>query len=228
MKTITLVFIIMLSALPLRAEATGWNYILWGGGLNFPGEEIEAPRAYGTFRTKTDAGLCLRGGVGYLLQDHLTLEGEVGYRSNKIEDAEILVRSGIVGAKVTGGHGTLTSWSLLINAWYDFPLGKRSAIHLGGGVGAHQVSLKDFALVISPVIPDPTSWDLDYADDKSLETAFQMGLGVTHDVSQALSLGLGYHYFVSSSAEFHDIEGNRFDYQFKSGGFLLTLRYVMR
>jgi opacity protein-like surface antigen len=228
MKTIALLFFIIFSAFPFTAEAAGLGFIFLSGGLNLPGEEIEATCAYGTFRTKTDAGLFLGGGIGYQLRDHLKLEGQVGYHTNKIDDVEMPVRSDIVGAKVTGGHGTLTSWSFLMNAWYDFPLGKRSAIHLGGGVGVHQISLKDFALVISPVVPNPTSWDLDYADDKAREAAFQMGLGFTHDVSETFILGLDYRYFGSSSAEFHDIDGNTFDYQSQSGNLLLSLRYLMR
>jgi opacity protein-like surface antigen len=188
--------------------------------------EIEAPSRYGTIQTETGIGLYLGAGIGYRILENLRLEGEVGYRSNKIDDAKVIERSLIVGAEVKGGEGDVTSWSFLANVRYDFPIGKQWSMHLGGGIGAARISLKDFSLIISPVVPDPPSWKLLLSNDGDWGFAYQANTGIAYKLSKRFIVDLDYSYFSTTGLEFIDVDGTAFGGEHRSGNYQLAIRYL--
>ncbi len=206
-------------------EAGDRGYIFFKGGLNQPLVEIKAPSIYGIIETESGIGLFLGAGFGYRILQNLRLEGEVGYHANKIDDVKVVIPDLIVGAEVTGAEGDLTSWSFLVNIWYDFPIGKKWLMHLGGGIGAVQTSLEDFSLIISPVVPDPPSWKRLLSDDKTWEFAYQASIGIAYQLSKRFIIDLDYSYF-TTDLEFVDVDGNKFGGEHRSANYQLSLRYL--
>jgi len=220
-----LIFSFIAFAFISTVEAGDRGYLFIKGGLNNPLVEIKAPSIYGTIQIETGIGLYLGGGFGYRILENLRLEGEVGYRANKIDDAKVIIPSQIVGAEVKGGEGDITSWSFLANIRYDFPIGKRWSMHLGGGIGAVQMSLKEFSLIISPVVPDPPSWKRLVANDKTWEFAYQASIGIAYQLSKSFIIDLDYSYF-TTNLDFVDVEGNKFGGEHRSGNYQISMRYL--
>ncbi|NNG27297.1 MAG: outer membrane beta-barrel protein [Ignavibacteriaceae bacterium] len=206
-------------------EAGDRGYLFLKGGLNQPLVEIRGPSIYGIIETESAIGLYLGAGFGYRIIQNLRLEGEVGYRANKIDDAKVVIPNLIVGAEVTGAEGDVTSWSFIVNVWYDFPIGKKWLMHLGGGIGAVHMTLKDFSLIISPVIPDPVSWKRYVANDETWEFAYQASIGIAYQISKSFIIDLDYSYF-TTNLDFVDVDGNKFGREHGSGNYQISLRYL--
>ncbi|MBN72397.1 MAG: hypothetical protein CME32_24335 [Gimesia sp.] len=85
-------------------------------------------------------------------------------------------------------------WSVMTNCWLDFPLKNNKTIYIGGGIGANggKVSIDDT-----------------YVSGQSRfnRFAWQIGGGVTWDVSQRVTLDLGYRYMDYGST-FVDLNDN--------------------
>jgi len=226
MKNIELTILIIAFAFISTVEAGDRGYLFLRGGLTDHIVEIKAPSIYGTIQTETSIGLYLGAGIGYRILKNLRLEGEAGYRSNKIDDAKVIIPSLIVGAEVKGGEGDVTSWSFLANIWYDFPIGKQWTMHLGGGIGAVQMSLKDFSLIISPVVPDPPTWKRLLSNDTDWEFAYQASIGIAYQLTKRFIVDLDYSYFTIADLEFTDVDGNKFGGEHRSGNYQLSIRYL--
>lgn len=125
------------------ADATGW-YMGLGTGLSIP-SDIGMPNnstlTFGssTFhftaveRESTGQGL---GTFGYSWDNHLRLEGEIGYRD-----------PGIRGVVVSGqtapiDNADLSEFTLFGNVLYDLPLTEKVSMTLGGGLGASFTELQ--------------------------------------------------------------------------------------
>ena len=74
--------------------------------------------------TSLDTCWAAIGAVGTHVAPNIRLEGEVGYRSQKL-----------------GGRGDLTQTTLMANALYDIPVAKELTLSLGGGFGWAEIAL---------------------------------------------------------------------------------------
>ncbi|NIN01073.1 MAG: outer membrane beta-barrel protein [candidate division Zixibacteria bacterium] len=136
MKKVALAVLAGILALPFTARAAEQGYVIVGAGVDFPGEEVDAPVYFSGFgiRTDTKAGFLVNCGGGYRILENPRLEGQVGYRSSSIDDVKVTYMD-VVGVGVDGGSGDITSLSFMANVWYDFYLGERWSPHFGWGIG---------------------------------------------------------------------------------------------
>jgi opacity protein-like surface antigen len=225
MKSIELKILIIVITFPFIAEAGDKGYLFLRGGLTDPIVEIKAPSRYGTIITETGIGSYFGAGIGYRIMENLRLEGEVGYRSNEINDARVIDSSLIVGSEVKGGDGNVTSWSFLVNIRYDLLFAGRWSMHLGGGIGAARISLRDFSLLISPVVPDPQTWKLLLSNDSDWEFAYQACIGIAFQLSTRFIFDLDYTNFATAGPEFITVDGTKFGEEHRSSNYQLSIRY---
>ena len=225
MKSIKLKILIIAFTFPFIAEAGDGGYLFLRGGLNDPIVEIKAPSRYGTIITETGIGSYFGAGVGYRIMENLRLEWEVGYRSNKINDAGVIDRILIVGAEFKGGDGNVTSWSFLVNIRYDLLFGEQWSMHLGGGIGAAQISLRDFSLLISPVVPYPSTWKILLSNDSDWEFAYQACIGIAFQLNETFTFDLNYTNFATAGLEFITVDGTKFGEEHRSSNYQLSIRY---
>jgi outer membrane autotransporter protein len=75
----------------------------------------------------------------------------------------------------------------MINVAYDLPkvLELRPYVMAGAGYSSRRISID----------PAPTSWGTDGFGTERQGFAWQVGAGVNYDVTDTMSLGLGYRYF---------------------------------
>src|SRR5580698_8111088 len=118
------------------SDATGW-YLGLGAGWDNMGNygvhyNMGGPINNDKYST-SDTALFV-GSVGYKFNNHIRLEGEIGYDSRTV--GREAVDGDPVGAEEaagSGGHMSITS--AMLNAAYDIPLSERWDFSIGGGLG---------------------------------------------------------------------------------------------
>ena len=226
MKKVALAVLAGILALPFTARAANHGYVIVGAGVDFPGEEVDAPVYFSDFgiRTHTKAGFLLNCGGGYRILENLRLEGQVGYRSSNIDDAKVTYMN-VVGVGVDGGSGDISSLSFMANVWYDFYLGERWSPYFGWGIGAAQVSLKDFSIRTYPIVPNPPTTQTLLVDDQDWQFAYQVGLGLGYELNKSFIIDLGYRYFATLKPKFADAGGNELEADYSHHSVQLAIRY---
>jgi opacity protein-like surface antigen len=213
-------------ALPFTAEAAPDRYFTFGVAVDFPGEEIDVPAYFGDLgvRTETNTGFGVNFSGGFRMRENVRLEGEVGYRSGKIEDVELMYINS-VGIGVDGGTGDITGLSFMANTWYDFYGGERWSPYFGGGIGAAQVSLSDFSILTYPIVPDPTTTERLLVDDEAWQFAYQVGAGLGYELKESIVVDLSYRYFATLDAKFTDVEGNELEAAYSHHNVQIAIMY---
>jgi opacity protein-like surface antigen len=205
MRTATFLLLAGILILLSSAPAAGQLYCFVGGGADFPREEFDV-RVYfidSGIRTETKNGFLVNGGVGYQALPNLRVEGQVGYRSSKIDDVELKYIN-VVGVGVIGAEANITSLSFMANAWCDFYHRGSWSPYFGGGVGIAQVSLKDFVLKTAPIVPNFPITETLLIDDEDSKFAYQFGAGMKLRLNQRFIVDLGYRYFSTLEVDLAD------------------------
>jgi outer membrane protein OmpA-like peptidoglycan-associated protein len=105
------------------------------------------------------------------------LEGELGYRTNDVDTYDSVANL---------GDSSLTEWSGMLNALYDFNLNsERWGMSLGAGAGVDNARYKAF----------------DGHDSNDKVFAWQAIAGLTYRVNQHWDIDLNYRYFNADKAE---------------------------
>jgi opacity protein-like surface antigen len=120
------------------------------------------------------SGYIIGGAVGTHLGDSVRLEGELSYVSHSVSSS--FASSGGTGT-ATGNTGTAY---LLGNVWLDLNTGSGFTPYIGGGAG------------LAAIMPNITIDTAATYNTTSFAPAAQLGAGVKFDVSDNMSIDLGY------------------------------------
>jgi OOP family OmpA-OmpF porin len=193
----------------VQSAEAGRFYASVSGGLNFQPDPDSALVSGGTIfgghlstqiSPNSDTGYVISAAVGAHLDDWirgLRAEVEGSYRHNKIGGQFNVAGTehtfpGLASFPVNStGHleGSSTSWSVMANAWYDFPVDGKLVPYIGGGIGWAKAKDK-----LDYIHDTGTNSDAHREADGS-GFAWQLGLGVNYEVCDNVSLGVGYRYF---------------------------------
>lgn len=116
-------------------------------------------------------------------------EVELGFRKNDLNSFVVQ------GVEYNGG-GVLEEFSAMLNLVYDWRLGDRWALSLGGGVGADQMHYDN-----------ESGWHTVPIRDTQWTFAWQLIAGLSVDVGPQSALFINYRYFNASDAEFTAVDG---------------------
>lgn len=132
---------------------------------------------------------------GYVWDFGLALEGEFAYRHNGLDED---VFSGVT----TDVDGSLSSYTLLLNAYYRLHNKTDFTPYVGGGVG---ISLLDLDMR-----REGEGHSTFHGVDTNTQFAYQGIAGVLYDLAPHWSLGLEYRYFATQHPAFVDsVSGTR-------------------
>lgn len=172
-------------ALSLPAAASGFYVTAFGGAdmrNDFGGV---GPKA--SFATTPDTGYV----AGLALGSHIAAlpgaraELEFSWRNASHAGAYDACEDGPL-------DGEDSTFAALFNAAYDFDMGEfRPYVLAGAGYGARRISIS----------PTPSNWELNGNGADEQGFAWQMGVGVAYTVSDEISIGLGYRYFVGPTID---------------------------
>lgn len=176
---------------------TGPYFTFHGGGqwmndISTMGVDVEFDAGWGVF-----------GALGYRFNQAFALEAEAGYARVNIDDVS-------VGDTSFPVSGDVSQIPIMANAILHVPIGESFGFYFSGGGGTIRTNTSASSLANLPVDLDASGWNL----------ALQAKAGVTFNVSQNLSLNLGYRFLMANDAFINDENtyGN-----FLEGGF--TFRF---
>jgi opacity protein-like surface antigen len=111
--------------------------------------------------------------------------------------------------------GDISALAFMANAFWDIATGSPVTPYLGGGIGVANVSINDLG-----------AFGVPFADDDDTVFAYQVGAGVALELNPNMALDLGYRYFATSDPEFTDVDGFKFESEYKTHNASLGLRIM--
>jgi opacity protein-like surface antigen len=174
--------------LAAAAEPSGWyvgadvGYVdISNGSYDFIGAAVIPHRAE------------FDGGLGYFVQVGKSFGGprvelELGHRENDADEFGSII-------DVVAARGSLEATSLMVNALYDFRLGKRVVPYLGLGLGGAEIEANRVRKAVTA--PDRTG--VLTGDDRRF--AWQLLAGVAFPLNEHWALKLDYRYFDAGDAK---------------------------
>jgi opacity protein-like surface antigen len=178
-------------------------YISVLGGANWWEDQSQAGGESNTVISfETNTGFVLGGAVGLHLDNWLRglrTEVEASYRRNNFDGHWVNTEtsSGAV-------DGSVSTFALMANVWYDIDLGSRLKPYLGGGAGWSRSHVDVVILTSSGATRSGEGTD---AFDVS-GFSWQLGAGVNYEVMPGVDVGLGYRFRVDPRLTFK--EGGEF------------------
>jgi opacity protein-like surface antigen len=164
---------------------------------NYSGYSIDVSPSF-------DTGFVAGVTFGKKISDTLRVEGELSFAHNDADSVDLgLSYSGYSYA--TGSYaaeGDLDATYLLVNLWYDIPTTGPLGYYVGGGIGAAKVE-GDGTITGSTfgVQVDET------------KMAIQIGAGVMYDISQSLTLDVGYRFKYVGDVDMEETSGSGFVFE---------------
>lgn len=170
------------------ANSGEWYVSLFAGGVwandvvtDFYGNEVSV---------SSDPGYTLGLAVGTHVFENLRGEVELSY--GKVETTDVSYNGGSSGSM----EGPISTLYLLGNLWYEMDLGGGVKPYVGGGLGVGYATADSFFYGSS----------YGYGEG-GFGVAYQLGAGVTFDVSDSIALDIGYRYKSILSVDFDDSDG---------------------
>ncbi len=165
-------------ALPASAADTGL-YFNADAGVNWA-QDADFKVGGGSVDMKTDIGFRFSAGVGYNLDKNWGVEFDTGYVWNTIDK---------VGGTSLSGDSSFSHIPFIVNVVYRYPIGAQFETYIGGGAGGVYSILN----IDEPGISD---------DDGDVVFGWQAIAGVRYNISETMSVGVGYKYLGTSEGEF--------------------------
>ncbi|MFN7164915.1 MAG: outer membrane protein, partial [Hyphomonas sp.] len=189
----------------LTAHAEGW-YSRADLQYTFDGraDHDAVANANGKLAGDSDASELLGGdlGLGYGFSNGLRLEGVVGYRGGDLDVSPDI--SGALPGTTVNPDGTISVMDLMINGLYDFNAGGTIRPYIGVGVGGTRVRAKATNRVVGA---SPNLSAANGFTDTAAGLAWQGLAGIGFQLSDRLTLDLGYKYFTAEELEFDGKHG---------------------
>jgi outer membrane protein OmpA-like peptidoglycan-associated protein len=135
------------------------------------------------FAAQFETGWAIMGTLGYAFDNNLRAELEAGYRRNDFDRLTQFLPT-ITGASAAGD---LSEFTLMANLLYDFRLGDKLTLSIGGGIGADHARLKVGQLGFSG-----NEWVL----------AYQGIAGLSYAIGERTQLFVNYRYLHADAPEY--------------------------
>ncbi|MDO6591162.1 porin family protein [Loktanella sp. D2R18] len=143
-----------------------------------------------------DTGFVAGVTVGKKISDTLRVEGELSFARAAAADFSAGY-NGYTYVDSDPADGDLDATYLLVNLWYDFPSTGPMGYYVGGGLGGAKVE--------GDISFDGASYGYGPGETK---LAGQIGAGLMYDVSQTLTLDVGYRFKYVGDVDFDDNDGS--------------------
>jgi OOP family OmpA-OmpF porin len=125
-----------------------------------------------------DIGYRFSAGVGYNINKNWGVEFDTGWISNQFDG---------------GGDSSYSQLPFMVNVVYRYPLGAKFETYIGGGVGG-VYGILDIDGTVAGISADDNDGDVLFG--------WQAIAGVRYNISETMSVGVGYKYLGTSEGEF--------------------------
>lgn len=204
-RALSLGVVFGLASLASSAHAQGW-YVGIQGGMTFAQDADNEANGV-TITTSQDTGFNIGGVGGYDFGNSFRAEGEVVYRKNDVDELDLSDLG--LGVNTLDGTGDVSALSFMANGFYDFDVSWPVKPYVGAGIGVASVSLNDVGATAGGLT-------VELADDDDTVFAYQLGAGLSYPLTPSATISVDYRYFATSDPTFKDVDGDKFDSEFKS------------
>lgn len=139
-----------------------------------------------------DMGFAIVGAGGYGWASGLRVEGEIGYRTNDADQLELTSGFAPLNGQKAPADGDMTALSFMANVAYDFQATPKLKPYVMAGAG--------FANVSADITAALTGIKL--VDDDDTVFAWQIGGGLTYEITPKVGIFLDYRYFATADPSF--------------------------
>ena len=175
-------------------------YVSIFGGAHWL-QDVDTFNSYGpgNYSLGVKSGYVLGGAIGVNWTEMIRSEIELSYSRSKAKSFDTGIGNGDIPAS-----GWISGTYLLGNVWLDFNTNTAFTPYVGGGLGVGWGDAN---------APVGTTGINGYSDGE-MGLAFQLGAGLKYDISEAISVDLGYRYKGLNNIDFK----NRFGVDVYEGG----------
>ncbi|MBN8531331.1 MAG: OmpA family protein [Alphaproteobacteria bacterium] len=194
----------LFSALPLLANAHDQGFYIGGGaGYVFHGDSDLNGPANNNFSVEFDGGWSALFHGGYQYGNGVRTEAELSWRHNNANNINSI-----------DAEGDDMSWSVMLNALYDFDTGTPLTPYVGGGVG---FTWLNFDKVTAP--------GTIFVDDDNTSFAVQGILGASYKMDANYSFFADYRYLVAIDPKFQNVAGTTVEADYNTSTVMVGMRY---
>jgi opacity protein-like surface antigen len=186
-KLLAVACIVVLSASAASA-ADGRAYFGINAGVFMPTDN-KGTTNIGTADIEFDTGFTTSAYGGYEFGNGLRLEGELTYKQ-----ADMHIDKLMLGGIISNIDSDVSIFGTMANVFFDFKNSSPVTPYIGGGIGFASVYVGQGRLTNGVSI-----WEEDY--DRVF--AYQVGAGVGYNVTNNVTLDLGYRYFDTSDLKIY-------------------------
>ena len=172
--------------LPARAADTGLYFDASAGANWAQDADFKVSGFSGSADFKTDVGFRFSAGVGYNLNKNWGVEFDTGWVWNSIDK---------IGNTSFSTDSSFSHIPFIVNVVYRYPIGAKLETYIGGGIGG----------AYSVLTIDDNGVD---DDDGDVVFAWQAIAGVRYNISETMSVGVGYKYLGTTEGEYSIAGGN--------------------
>lgn len=187
-KIVTVAICAMLLSVSSAAVAASGPYVGFSAGLFMPSDSDVSDDFGDLGEVSFDNGGVVSGAVGYATPSGLRFDAEASYRKADTDTVRVF---GLGNADI---DGEVNATSLMGNIYFDIPTGGPVRPYIMGGLGVSNVEI-----------------ELEGEEEDDTVMAAQAGTGVIFEVSQNVTLDLGYRYFVTEDVSLGDDVEASFD-----------------
>lgn len=208
---------IALMSLPLaaNAETQGQWYVSGAAGLSiatdsdFTWPELSTIGAPTSGEFDLDNGITFAAAVGAKVNQNIRTEVELSYRKADVDSlsldgvGDIEVLAADLGVPFDIG-GSVRTWAVMLNGYYDFMPESRFHPYLTAGIGAahHKGTLTAFG---------------ESDSETDIVFAYQIGAGASYDLTSQTALFGGYKYLGTSDADFGGVDTEYDAHEIRAG-----------
>jgi opacity protein-like surface antigen len=201
-KIILLTICLLVSMYASDAAMAGNFYLNGNAGLVWL-QDTDLTESSVSREVTFDSGFGLGGGGGYDF-DFMRVEAEIVYRRNDVNKVSTAEYGNV------DGSGDMSSFSLMVNGFYDFKNTTFLTPYIGAGVGVAYVDLSSVSAETIRI-----------SGGDSTVFAYQAEIGFSSEINETMSVDLGYRYFATTDPSLGGV-----DSEYKSHNFLIRFRYA--
>jgi opacity protein-like surface antigen len=202
-KKIILLTICLLVSMYASDVAMAGNFYLNGNAGFVWLQDTDLTESSVSREVTFDSGFGLGGGGGYDF-DFMRVEAEIVYRRNDVNKVSTAEYGNV------DGSGDMSSFSLMVNGFYDFKNTTFLTPYIGAGVGVAYVDLSSVSAETIRI-----------SGGNSTVFAYQAEIGFNSAINETMSFDLGYRYFATTDPSLGGV-----DSAYKSHNLLIRFRYA--
>jgi outer membrane autotransporter protein len=209
------------------ADNNDWYVSAFGGGMLLEDSQnsgnnnpLSFDSSYKSGLART--GLAYRAAVGAYRAPQVRTELEFSYRTIGFDKISFANDGGLAAAAgqsslngvSAAANGRFTAMSAMLNAYYDYDTGTPWKPYIDAGIGTSRLAARGVTANAVAVV-----------DAFDVVFAYQFGIGIGFDVTQAFTIAADYRYFTTLDPTFKDAVGASFNSEFTSHAVSLGVRY---